>query len=524
MASNITSAGAASGMDFESIISATLEAKRVQLENKTTVKLEEANIELSGVGSFKSALEAFQSAMEALNDAKGFNTRKITTSQPTDNPYFTITAGDDAANGTFDIAVKQLASTEKISQSFGEDAKFQEGKLTITIPGKPDPDKPEEEPEPQEITIDVPADCTVAQLRRLINEKAGDYGISASVVETSTGSKLTIDSGLSGAQDLGGFTMKFEATDPAAEGEGAKLNYDGSECLEPSDPDTDPTDGKDTSGNWNITVGKDAIITVDGDEVRSTTNSFDTQISGLELTVNRVTKSDKTDDSGEPIYDSYQVDVSQDVDAIVTKVQSFISAYNSMMSSLEALGKRNTYTDGSSNYDGGDLAGDSQLESLTRQLQSMMTSLDATTSGVDLYSVGLEVDDDGVFSLDTTKFKEGIKENFNAIVNLFSKKADDSSSSDSTSSGSGTNATDNLELGLITRLDAILEEYTKSGGILAQREDELNQEIKDLQNEENDNETYLAEYEESLRAKYANLDTTIAGYNTSLTYLQSVLG
>ena len=36
MASMITSAGAASGMDFESIISAAIDLKRTQLENRVT--------------------------------------------------------------------------------------------------------------------------------------------------------------------------------------------------------------------------------------------------------------------------------------------------------------------------------------------------------------------------------------------------------------------------------------------------------------------------------------------------------
>lgn len=509
MASNITSAGSASGMDFESIIAASVEAKRAQLENKTTVKIEEANIELSGIGSFKSALETFQTALEALNDAKGFNTRKITTSQPSENPYFTVSAKEDCANGAFDIAVKQLASTEQISQSFDSDETFSAGKLTITLPGKKDPDT-DEVGDPQEVTIDVPEGTTLAQLRRLINDKAGDMGITASIVESSAGSKLTLDSGLSGVQDpAGGFQMKFEPTDPDAAAENAatnaKLNYDGSASLT---SDGVATDG--VVGSWNVTVGKNAIITVDGDEVTSTTNSFDTQISGLELTVHRVTKNDDKSTAEDPVYDSYQLNINQDTDAIVTKVQAFVTAYNTMMDTLDALGKRNSYTDGQNNYDGGELAGDSQLDSLQRQLQSIMTNLQA--EGTDLYSVGLEVDDDGTFSLDTTKFKEGIKDNFNAIVNLFSRKEKTDPESDKD------------DRGLVIRLDAILEEYTKSNGLLDERKEEINQEIKDLQNEENDNELYLEEYEAALRQKYANLDTTIAGYNNSLMYLQSVLG
>lgn len=505
MASSITSAGSASGMDFESIIAATVEAKRAQLENKTTTKLEEANLEVSGIGKFKSALETFQEALESLNDSKGFNTRKITTSQPTENPYFTVTTKDDAANGSYDIAVKQLASTEKVTQNFDADAKLPKGTLTITLPGVEGEDG--KVGDPREITIEVADGTTIAQLRRQINDKAGDYGVTASIVETGNGSKLTIDSGISGAQeDSAGFSMSFSSTplDDGSESQykanGDKLNYSGSSGVD---------DGAVKDG-WTVTTGKDAIILVDGEEVTSSTNTFDTQISGLEITVNRVTKNADKSTDGNPVYDTYQLDVTQDVDAIVTKVQTFVTAYNTMISTLDSLGKRNTYTDGENNYDGGELAGDSQLDALTRQLQNIMTSLQGTTT--DLYSVGLEVDDDGVFSLDATKFKEGIKDNFNAVVSLFSQK-EDSNPSDSID-----------DRGIIIRLDEILEEYTKSNGILDERKSELDQTIKDLQNEENDNELYLEEYEAALRTKYANLDNTIAGYNNSLNYLSSVLG
>ena len=111
MASSITSAGAASGMDFESIISASLEAKRAQLESQTTTKKEEANVELSGVGQLKSALESFQSTLQAFTEDNAFNTRKITIDQPSDTTYFTVSAEDDVSNMYHDIIVEQLSSS-----------------------------------------------------------------------------------------------------------------------------------------------------------------------------------------------------------------------------------------------------------------------------------------------------------------------------------------------------------------------------------------------------------------------------
>lgn len=541
MASNITSAGAASGMDFESIIQASLEVQRARLEKQVTAKKETANIELSGVSKFKSALETFNKALETLNSAEGFNTRKVTTTQPTENPYFTVTTKDDTSNGSYDIGVEQLASTEKISKSFDSDTKLQAGTLTIKVlqgrydeteqkvvyTKEDDPETGADESEEQnykEITIDIEDGMTIAQLRRTINEKAGDYGVTASIVETSQGQKLTIDSGISGDDDpnvqlenrlLMNFTASSSATTPDDTNDfidtAAALNYDGPNGS--------------SAASWNVKKGVNAIITVDGEQVTSTSNNFDNKISGLEIDVHRV--STKKEDDGTESTETFQVDVDQDVDGITAKMQNFISAYNALMDTMDALGKRNTYTDGENNYDGGELSGDSQLQSLQRQIQTMMSDISYGSGDTqfDAYSIGLELDDTGRFTLDTTKFKEGIKDNFNAVVKLFSAAAE-KTSDDSDSDASATASTSSQEPtgGLIVRLQSVVKEYTKANGFLDQRTQTLNELIKDYEDQEAENEDYLVQYEENLRAKYATLDTTIASYNNSLFYLQSVLG
>ncbi len=191
-------------------------------------------------------------------------------------------------------------------------------------------------------------------------------------------------------------------------------------------------------------------------------------------------------------------------------MQNFVTAYNTLMTTMDELYEHNTYTDGENNYDGGELSGDSMLRSLKSQLQNMMTGIEANSSGLDIYSVGIEFDNDGVMSLDTTKFKENIKDNFNAVVNLFSGEDADED-----------NVTE--DDGILLRLDSILEEYTKSNGILDERTESLNEEISDYEAQEAENETYLEEYEANLRQRYAKLDTTIANYNNSLSYLTSAL-
>lgn len=476
MASMITSAGSASGMDFESIISAMIEAKSASISNTTTTRKAETELELSGVGKLKSALKTFQEAIEALTEGTGFNERKVTTDLTEENQYFTVSTEEDAANGNYNISVDQLAQSEKIAQKFDTGKTFTAGTLKFTVPGVKDENgnwtKDEHGVEIKERTFEIEVEDgdTLDSLRRKINNN--DYGVTATILNTKDGQKLVIDSGFSGNDA----TFKIEGT-----GGMTDFNYDST---------------TNTAGRWDVTQhAQDAVIRVDGEEMRSNTNEFDNAISGLTITANKLSAKDE---NGDVITNS--VAITADNDKVTEKMQNFVNAYNTLMSTMDDLYKHNTYTDGENNYDGGELAGDNMLRSLQNQLQNMMSSMGNGANGMNIYSMGFELESDGTISLDKTEFKEGLTDNFNALVNMLT--GDD---------------------GLLTRFDETVEEYTKSAGILDKRSETLNMEVDRYEEEENENALYLEEYEENLRQRYAKLDTTIANYNNSLSYLQSAL-
>lgn len=480
MASMITSAGSASGMDFESIISAMVEAKSASISNTTTTRKAETELELSGVGKLKSALKTFQEAIEALTEGTGFNERKVTTDLTEENQYFTVTTNDDAANGNYNISVEKLAQTEKIAQTFSTGTTFTAGTLKFTVPGVKDENgnwtKDEHGVEIKERTFEIKVEDgeTLESLRRKINNN--DYGVTATILNTSNGQKLVLDSGYSGDNS----TFKIEGT-----GGMSSFSYDS----------TATSAANDTNGAWTVSQkAQSAVIKVDGEEMKSDTNEFDNAISGLTITANKVSAKD----GGASVTNS--VAITADNDKVTEKMQNFVNAYNTLMSTMDDLYKHNTYTDGENNYDGGELAGDNMLRSLQNQLQNMMSSMGNGANGMNIYSMGFELESDGTISLDKTEFKEGLTDNFNALVNMLT--GDD---------------------GLLTRFDKTVEEYTKSAGILDKRSETLNMEVDRYEEEENENALYLEEYEENLRQRYAKLDTTIANYNNSLSYLQSAL-
>lgn len=509
MASSITSAGVASGMDFESIIAAQVKAKSSSINKNVTVKKETTNLEVSGVGKLKNALTNFQKALQALTEDNGFNTRKVTTDLPTENPFFSVTTNGEAANGEFDITVEQLAKSDKLTTSIenAKDKTFTAGKLTIELP---DLVKEDGTKSPRKFEIEISDDDNIDSIRKKINNN--DFGVTASTITYSddqgkTYTKLVIDSGVSGKDS--NIKMSFADKNPGQA-------VDPSKKIDSKDLFNVDTNGQtgNTVGKWDFTNGQNAIIKVDGNKLESSTNEFRNSVSGLTINALRLSKTEeikKPDGSTTTGFVSNKVTISADTDAVTEKMQNFVTAYNSLLETMDGLYKHNTYTDGKNNYDGGELSGDSMLRSLKNQIQEMMTNVQANSAGIDIYSMGIKFDKDGVMSLDTTKFKDNINDNFNALVNLFSGVEDKDNKG-------------NVKNGVLVRMDHMLEDYTKSGGILDKRKDALNEQLKQLQAKEDQNAQYLQSYEDNLRKRYARLDATMANYNNSLNYLYAALG
>ena len=79
MVSSVTSAGAASGIDFESIISASVAAKKASLSSRISSRKENTQLEITGVGLLKSNLTTFKDLLDNM-------TKEIHAVKPTDDP------------------------------------------------------------------------------------------------------------------------------------------------------------------------------------------------------------------------------------------------------------------------------------------------------------------------------------------------------------------------------------------------------------------------------------------------------
>ena len=461
----ITSAGAGSGIDLESVISASVAAKKTQLQQPITTKKTNTQITLTGVGQLKSAISTFDTTLAKLSTAGAFNKRAINITQDTDDPILKISSNTDASNGQYNVTVNKLATTSKIEGTFASSTSSlitEDGTLTISAG------------DGNEFTVDVKKGDTLQQIRKRINNASDNFGLTANIVNTSDGkAKLVIDSGVTGA--------------------GNDLKISGSTTeLKMFEADTSSATAVSGSSMSRTQQSTDAEIDVDGNILTSDTNTFKDKVQGLDITVLRV--SDKDSDGN---LKSNKVDVTTDKSAIKTLVQEFVTAYNTLIDKCTELGKRNTIVGGESQDDGGALAGDSMPRSIRTLMANTVMEPNSEMTGINsIFQLGIKMDNDGKLSVDSDKFDDALDDNYEQVVALFSG-----------------------ENGVAGKLQTSLKEYTKTGGLISQRQDQLNSDLRDLSSREATAADQLEKYEANLRAQYGSLDTLLAQMQSSASYL-----
>ena len=453
----ITSAGAGSGIDLESVITASVAARKAQLQQPITTKQTSTNITLSGIGQLKSSLTAFTDILDTLSKPGAFNKRAINITQNKDDPVLAVESKSGTSNGQYNITVNKLATTSRQEGIFDSSTAVlatQDGQLTFKAGDK-------------EFTVDVKAGDTLQTIRKRINNDGDNFGLSANIVNTADGkAKLVIDSGVSG--------------------DGKDLVISGS---------TTELQNEFTNKMAQTQQASSAEILVDGNELKSDTNVFDDVIQDLKITVLRVSDTDSNGD-----LKSNKVDITTDKTSVQETVQKFIDGYNALQGKLTSLGKRNSIVGGVSQDDGGALAGDSTTRAISNFMSNLITTpSDTSTIYSTIFEMGIKMDNKGQLSLDKEKFGEVVDKNFDQVAGLFGG-----------------------ENGLAAKLTTGLKEYTKTGGLLAQRTDTLNADLRSLSQKQATTNEQLVKYEAALRAQYGSLDALLVKMNNSAAALSAL--
>lgn len=441
-----TISGPGSGYDTQAIVKALVGAEKAPKQAQITDQQKDTTIKLSAVGTVKSSLESYRSAIAKLNNVAAFNGLAATSSE---DKNIKVTLGDGASSGKYVVVVNELATASKVTSKVFEGGAS--GKANATD-------------EVQTLTINqgdksydvlVPGGATLQQVRESINTQLSAQGISANVLTDVNGGRLVIGSNTTGVD-----------TDITLSG------------------DSDLVQGYDKGQ-----PAQNAKYSIDGIAMESTSNKVTSAISGVTLEL-------LAKDKDKPV----TVNVASNTDTLKTSVQSFVTAYNALMTSINTQTKV-TATGDSATTTAGALTGDASMRQLVNNLRSELVNSSGSGSISSLAQMGITTDlKTGLLSLDDKTWDKAVVKGAGDIAKMFTG-----------------------DTGLVARMTKATETYVGSTGTLATRVTDLNTKLTDLTTQQAELDRRMESLQKTLTAKYTAMDTMIAQINASSSSIMTTL-
>jgi len=181
-----------------------------------------------------------------------------------------------------------------------------------------------------------------------------------------------------------------------------------------------------------ITAGEDAEIILDGVDITKSSNLIDDVIPGLTL-----------DLKGEDEDAVITLNIDRDYDGIKDKISDYVNAYNDVMTYVN---EQFTYDEETKETPA--LFGDASLLSVKGNIRDVILSevagLDSSLNFVSL--IGINIDNDGLFSIDDSLLDSYLRTNFSDVVSLFVAQGTSSNSNLSYIGSSRNTAADSYEI------------------------------------------------------------------------------
>jgi flagellar hook-associated protein 2 len=464
--------GITSGIDFNSIISQIrqVNSRPIGLLQQKQSILQNRGAALDVVAK---AVSEFQTAASGLTDRNKF---LGLTSLTSDRTVLTATVDETATAGAFNVYVRQLAQGSRIAAQ-GIDTVDStsiadvDGTFSFRIGGG------------ATIAVDVSTGASLQDLADSINN-LDNSGIRASIINdgtatnvyrlvltsTSTGqaSAVTIvnndtnlnfsttsieeaaadsDNSFDGAvTSAGAYTgaktsnILIELTTAGAIGAAQyRVSTDGGLTWSADDAFTTSASAVDVSGGLGVTIAfgagatdfavgdrfsidafapilqeaRDAVIEVDGIQVSRSSNTFEDVIGGVTINALKVSEDPQT------------ITVSTNTANVNKTLGDFVSAYNKLVDTIKTQTAYNVDT-----RQAAPLFGDSGVNSILNSLRSTVTGF---VPNLDTYStlseIGINIAGDGKLAIDAAKLADALKDNPNAVADLFVEAGNTASSS-----------------------------------------------------------------------------------------------
>lgn len=462
--------GLGSGIDIDSIVGAMVnaqkapkEAQLARLEKTTTTKF-------SALGQLKGALAELQTALKGLNDASLFQKRSAIS---TDSTRVGASASKDAVAGSYQVQVKNLASSSKVASASVTEAgtaTFNAGQLTVSVGGA------------SLGVVDIAQGAKLQDVADAINAKVASKGVGATVVsDPQTGAaRLVLSSDKTGT----GQVVTLAASAPTITATGATFELD---TLAVGSGVGDLASAG--SGAGFITEAKNAAIEIDGIALSSSSNSVSDAISGVTLNLLKAEIGVNT-----------KVTVANDKSAATSGIKKFVDTYNKLITASNELTAVVKVGEGKAPVVGG-LVGDSSVRSVLSGLRGEMVEYADQDSIRVLADLGVTTQKDGTLKIDDSKLTTALSDNYEAVASFLTG-----------------------ETGLMSRLNDKVDGYVKSGGILQQRMDGLQGTLKAVDEQRETLTRRVEQLQTRLYAQYQAMDSLVGQLNQTSERLTQALG
>ncbi|MDT0628226.1 flagellar filament capping protein FliD [Alteromonas sp. W364] len=462
----ISSLGVGSGLDLEGLVAQLLEAERAPKAARLDAREETIESEISSLGQIKSKLSEFKDTVDDLRKDQSLTGREPTIRNPSeDTEPFTAEASNSALTGEYDITVERLASGTRIETenaafaSSSDSVADADGSLTFRVGDAG-----------ETFTLNIAAGTTLAELREQINDAEDNFGITANIINTGT--------------DSGGVKLVINSS---VTGQGNDLNIINDNDLVGLNRLATTNSTESTALLTPTRVAENAQAIIDGITVQSDTNKFENTIQNVTFTAKAVSEKNAND-----VFQSSSLVIGFDEEALDEKIRAFVESYNSLNDEIQTLTR---YGESSLEEDGA-LAGDFTVRGIQAGLGNILSGTVSESALGGLFQIGIELTSDGKLEIGSSDFglgtgesrlSDALEDNFDEVSKLFT--ADD---------------------GIANKLYDFLDQYTKSNGVLADRETSAKDQRDQLLDDRAAFELRLVSFEETLRGRYLNLDQTVA--------------
>lgn len=444
-------------------------AERTKLTTITTQQ-STYNAQLSAYGKLQSAMTSLQTATAALGKATTWNSTAVSST----NTAFTATTTADASVGSYVVNVNQVAKAQALTtgsyttntELLG-DTTGTTRKITITQPGTKTP---------LEVNL-ADGDTSLAGIASAINKANGN--VTASVIKAKDGDyRLMLSSKTTGTD--GEMTISVTGDDKLQ----SAIGYDST---------------AKTGALAVNTAAQNAIVVVNDIKIERQSNTISDALPGMTFTLKAESKADE------------MLEVTRATDANQKAVTDWVTAYNSLQSTINSLTKYVPVDAGAGGQStsNGALVGDANVRGIQSQLRGLLTEVQAGSVQI-MAQLGITQDPvkgaDGTvgnLKVDTDKLKKALTDNPTAVQQYF--------------------IGDGKKTGLATQMNntltTMLSTSTGSAGVIQNAKDGINKTLKTLGERYDSMEASIDATMARYKAQFTSLDVLVTKMTNTANYL-----